>query len=164
MTSIDQRDRIARALSEADVSGPDDFDQAEDTERDMYDRMALAALDHAHVYAIHTHRGILSSSVLSSISTPFTLTMAGDSYREWAEEPKGDEPLHVVIGMDDPDAVRDLALSLSLMAAPFDVTRHSDWADEEPYGGSASTEEGLGLSPHRGWDHWMKETNGYAHW
>lgn len=160
---MEKRNRIARALSEHDISGPDDFDLANEREQDMYDRMALAALDHAHVYAIHTHRGVLSSSVLSSISTPFTLTMAGDSYREWAEEPKGDEPLHVVIGLDDPDAVRDLARSLSLMAVPFDVTRHSDWADERDYGGPAFTEERLDLAPHRSWDHWMEETNGYAH-
>ena len=162
MTSIDQRDRIARALSEADISGPDDFDTADEMERRMYNRMALAALNSAHVYAIHTHRGVLESSVLSSISAPFTLTMSGDSYRVWGEEAKGDEPRHVVIGMDDPDAVRDLARNLSLMAVPFDVTRYSAW-DDEDYGVPAYTEETLELPPHRNWFHWKDESNGYDH-
>ena len=162
MTNMNQRDRIARALANTDVSGPDDFDTADENERAMYDRMALAALDHARLYAIHTHRGVLASSVLSSISAPFTLTMAGDSYQDWAEEARDGEPLHVVIGMDDPDAVRDLASSLSLMAVPFDVTRHSDW-DDEDYGEPANTEESLGLPPHRNWFHWADESIGRAH-
>ena len=55
MTNMNQRDRIARALANTDVSGPEDFDTADEMERRMYDRMALAALDHAHVYA--TYRG-----------------------------------------------------------------------------------------------------------
>ena len=162
MTNMNQRDRIARALSEADISGPDDFDTADEMERGMYHRMALAALNHAHLYAIHTHRGVLESSVLSSISAPFTLTMAGDSYRRWGEEAKDGETLHVVIGMDDPEAVRDLARNLTLMAVPFDVTRHSAW-DDEDYGEPANTEETLELPPHRNWFHWKDESNGYAH-
>lgn len=161
---MEKRTRIARALANTDVSGPDDFDYADEREQTMYDRMALSALNSAHVYAIHTHRYVLSSSVLSGITVPFTLTMSGDSYRAWGEEAKDDEPLHLVIGLDDPDAVRDLALTLGMAGVPFDVTRYSDWADEEDYGGPAYTEEALGLSLHMNWGAWMKATGGFEDW
>ena len=162
MTNMNQRDRIARALANTDVSGPEDFDTADEMERRMYYRMALAALNHAHLYAIHTHRGVLSSSVLSSITSPFTLTMTGGSYRRWGEEAKEGEPLHVVIGLDDTDAVRDLALTLGAAGVPFDVTRYSAW-DDEDYGEPAYTEEALGLPLHMNWSAWKKAMYGHEY-
>lgn len=148
MSSMDKRTRIARALSEADISGPDDFDEASDLERRMYDRMALAALDNAHIYAIHTvSRPEMFMALAEVKSGTMTITRAGDPYQEWGEETKEGEALHVVIGVDDMETVKAIGKAFDEWGVLGDLTDHVDWAEPA---------DGAGYTFQRGWSDWMR--------
>lgn len=130
MTSIDQRGRIARALSEADISGPDDFDTADEMERRMYDRMALAALNSAHLYAIHT---VLMPEVFMALAEvavhDMTITIGTDEYRVWGEEAQDGEARHIIIGTSNPATVAAIGRAFEEWGVFGDLTDHSDWAE-----------------------------------
>ena len=156
MTIMEKRDRIARALSEHDVSGPDDFDQAADIERNMYDRMALAALNSAHLYAIHTTNSPEVYQALAEVTVSgVTVTVDGDSYREWGEDVKPGEALHVVIGLSDPATVETIGEAFDAWGVFADLTDHEDWA---------MSANDVVYRFQRNWGDWMRINDGYRNW
>lgn len=127
---MEKRNRIARALSNTDISGPDDFDLAGEYEKNMYDRMALAALNAQHVFAVHTVEEEESFSALSALrGTTMTITFAGDSYVVWGEEAGPEQARHMVIGVDTVEDATAVVSSLNTRMLPATVTSHEDWAE-----------------------------------
>ena len=145
---IEQRNRIARAIAESDPLGPEDFDEATGQEKYTYDRMGLAALNHAHTYAIHALDTHVAIYAVSTVDGQMTITRDGDPYEVWGEPASEGAPKHLIIGTSDPQTVRDIVRSLSELGVPCDVSNHDDWS--EP----ATVPD---LVDHRTWYDWMDE-------
>lgn len=125
----DPFENAARAISLADPLGPEDFDNASDEERRTYSRMARAAHNSAHEYAVHTRVSVGTLSAIADVRGAMTLYRDGDPFCTWGEPetPEGwDE--HLVIGADDLGTVRVLMLSLSGHNEPSTATTFHDWS------------------------------------
>lgn len=128
MTSIDQRDRIARALSEADISGPDDFDTADEMERRMYDRMALAAINNQYLYAIHTASEPKVFYALANIVGEISITRYEDDFEVWGEPAGPRDTRHLVIATSDDWVARNVLRALEGVGVAPVLTEHADWS------------------------------------
>lgn len=125
----DPRNRIARALAMADPMGPDDFDDTTEQEQGIYDRMALASLNNAHLYAVHTVSAPETFRALAEVQGSVTITRSGDQYRTWGETAETGDAQHMVIGTDEVQTVRDIVRSLDAVRVPSDVTDYADWSE-----------------------------------
>lgn len=150
--NMNDRTRMARAIAEADQLGPDDFDQASESERGQYDRMALAALNHRHTYAIHTTDDPRLFRALAEVDGNLSVTRYGDRFAEWGEEAGEGDVQHVLIGVSDALTGAGVIGALGGWQLPATVTDHADW----------SREVSVGLEPTYAWEHWMRETDGGA--
>lgn len=125
----DKRYRIVRAIAEADPLGPGDFDEADASERRTYYRMGMAALNAAHVYAVHTLDTPAAFLAVATIPGEMTITRDRDPYEVWGEPHRPGEPEHLVIGVSDGRTARAIARALNSAGVPSDITDHRDWAE-----------------------------------
>lgn len=150
--NTNDRIRMARAIAETDQLGPDDFDQASGHERAQYDRMAMAALNHRHTYAIHTTNDSRLFRALAEVDGTLSVTRHGDRFAKWGEDAGEGDVQHVLIGVSDALTGAGVIGALNDWRLPAAVTDHADW----------SREESVGLEPAYAWEHWMRETDGGA--
>ena len=81
----DPFENAARAISLSDPLGPEDFDNASDEERRTYSRMARAAHNSAHAYAVHTRVSARTLSAIADVRGGMTIYRDGDPFCTWGE-------------------------------------------------------------------------------
>lgn len=126
---MEDRTRMARAISEADISGPDDFDMADSIEKNMYDRMALAAINNQYLYAIHVASDPRVFYAIANIVGQISITRAEDDFESWGEPAKPRDRRHLVIATSDDWVTRNVMRALDGAGVATVLTEHSDWSN-----------------------------------